>query len=209
MKSRTKIHPFAIGQLQAFLKSLSIRYNSQEARSIFISHSSKDKDLIEMFVEKVLRLGIGISAADIFCTSIETTGIKNGDDMRSHIHKNIIGCDLALLIISRSYIQSSICLNEMGAVWSVPIPNVNVFVCPDCELPKSIGWLYEVKKADRLCDKNALDRFYEHLTNVYGIEKKVTEWGIQRDAFLTASRNCSGKTVLGRMKQKCKAWLKE
>ena len=207
MESQSKIHPFAYGQLQAFLKGLSIKYGSLAARRFFISHSSRDKTLIKEFVEKIIRLGVGIPAEDVFCTSIETMGIKNGDDMRSHIHKNIIGSDIALLMISRSYIQSSICLNEMGAVWSAPIPNVNVFVCPDCELPKSIGWLYEVKKADMLCDKHALDSFYENLTNTYGIEKKVAEWGIQRDAFLDASRNCSEKTVLGKMRRKCKVWL--
>ena len=184
LESQTKIHPFAFGQVQALLRSFSIRYNDLGARKIFISHSSKDKTLIESFVEKILRLGIGIPADDIFCTSIETMGIKNGDDMRNHIRQNILGCDLALLMISSSYIKSSICLNEMGAVWSQPIPNVNVFVCPDCKLPGSIGWLYEVKKADRLCNKQALDRFYEMVTTAYDMEKKVTEWGIQRDAFL-------------------------
>ncbi len=75
-----------------------------------------------------------------------TSDLLNGDDMRSHIRQNILGCDLALLMISGSYIKSSICLNEMGAIWGMPIPNVNVFVCHDCKLPDSIGWLYEVKK---------------------------------------------------------------
>ena len=139
LESQTIINPFAFGRVQAFLKSLSIRYDNLGARKIFISHSSKDKTLIEAFVEKILRLGIGVSTTDIFCTSIETMGIKNGDDMRNHIRQNILGCDLALLMISRSYVKSSICLNEMGAVWSLPIPNVNVFVCPDCKLPESIG----------------------------------------------------------------------
>ena len=201
LESQTKIHPFAYGQLQAFLKSLSIRFGNLGARKIFISHSSEDKTLIEAFVEKILRLGIGVPADDIFCTSIETMGIKNGEDMRNHIRQNILGCDLALLMISSSYVKSSICLNEMGAVWSLPIPNVNVFVCPDCKLPGSIGWLYEVKKADKLCNKQALDRFYEAVATAYDIEKKVTEWGIQRDAFL--NRGHSSTTAVGKFIQRC------
>ena len=207
LESQTKIHPFAYGQVQAFLKSLSIRYDDLGARKIFISHSSKDKALIEAFVEKILRLGIGVPADDIFCTSIETMGIKNGDDMRNHIRQNILGCDLALLMISSSYVKSSICLNEMGAVWSLPIPNVNVFVCPDCKLPESIGWLYEVKKADKLCDKQALNRFYEMVTTSYDIEKKVTEWGIQCDAFLNMIH--SSTTTVGKFMQRCMDKLKK
>ena len=206
LESQTKIHPFAFGRLQAFLSGLSIRYDDLGARKIFISHSSKDKTLIEAFVEKILRLGIGIPADDIFCTSIETMGIKNGDDMRSHIRQNLLGCDLALLMISSSYVKSSICLNEMGAVWSLPIPNVNVFVCPDCKLPESIGWLYEVKKADKLCNKQALDRFYEMVTTAYDIEKKVTEWGIQRDAFLNMRHSSTG--AIEKFMQRCLGGLK-
>ena len=203
LEAHTKIHPFAYGQLQAFLKSISIRYGNLEAKKIFISHSSRDKNLIEAFVEKILRLGIGISADDIFCTSIETMGIKNGDDMRNHIRKNILGCDLALLMISRSYVGSSICLNEMGAVWNMPIPNVNVFVCPDSKIPESIGWLYEVKKADMLCNKQALDRFYETVTTAFDMERKVTEWGIQRDAFLNMDAKNQSRTFVGRLMHRC------
>lgn len=207
LRSQTLINPFAFGQLQAFLKSLSIRYDNFGARQLFISHSSNDKKLVEAFVEKILRLGIGIPADNIFCTSIETMGIKNGDDMRSHIRQNILGCDLALLMISGSYIKSSICLNEMGAIWGMPIPNVNVFVCHDCKLPDSIGWLYEVKKADMLFSKEALDRFYEMVTTTYGKERKVTEWGIQRDAFLGLNGRDSSKMSFGKLMQKCRRWL--
>ena len=207
LRSQTLINPFAFGQLQAFLKSLSIRYDNFGARQIFISHSSNDKKLVEAFVEKILRLGIGIPADNIFCTSIETMGIKNGEDMRSHIRQNILGCDLALLMISCSYIKSSICLNEIGAIWGSPVPNVNVFVCPDCKLPDSIGWLYEVKKADMLFRKEALDRFYEMVTTTYGKERKVTEWGIQRDAFLGLNGRDSSKMSFGKLMQKRRRWL--
>ena len=186
VKSNILIHPFAFGQLQAFLNCLSIRYNGFCAKPIFISHSSRDKEIIEIFVEKILRLGVGISIDNICCTSIETMGIKNGDDMRAHILNNILGCDLALLMISPSYIQSPICLNEMGAVWSTSIPDVNIFVFPDGELPKSIGWLYEVKQADLLFSKVALDKFYDKVTVMYNLERNVAEWGRQRDGFLLA-----------------------
>ena len=41
------------------------------AKKIFISHSSKDKTIMEKFSDYILQLGIGLSNEDIFCTSIE------------------------------------------------------------------------------------------------------------------------------------------
>src|SRR5205814_2396052 len=36
---------------------------------IFISHSSKDKELVSQFIETILILGLGLKREDIFCTS--------------------------------------------------------------------------------------------------------------------------------------------
>ena len=71
------------------------------AKKIFISHSSKDKDVIEKFIDYILRLGIGLSHEDIFCTSIEEMGIKNGEDIRQHIRENIQTADFLFLMISK------------------------------------------------------------------------------------------------------------
>ncbi len=199
LESQTKIHPFAFGQLQAFLTSISINYGNLCAKKIFISHSSKDKIIITHFVEKILMLGIGISSDDIFCTSIETMGLQNGNDMRNHIRQNILGCDFAFLMISKSYSKSSICLNEMGAVWSGQIPNVNVFLLPGCELPQSIGWLYEVKKADMLCNSQNLNQLFETLTKTYGMDRNVAEWGRQRDNFLNTVQDFSSPSWIKRL----------
>ncbi len=202
IESNIKIHPFAFGQLQAFLTCISSYYGNLGAKKIFISHSSKDKIIITDFVEKILMLGIGISSDDIFCTSIETMGLQNGNDMRKHIHKNILGCDFAFLMISQSYSISSICLNEMGAVWSGQIPNVNVFLLPGCELPQSIGWLYEVKKADMLCDSHSLDQLFETLTKTYSIDGNVAEWGRQRDNFLSTIQDGRSSSWIKRLLKK-------
>lgn len=62
---------------------------NDKQKNIFISHSSKDKAIVQLFVDDVLQLGAGIKPEQIFCTSIEDMGIKNGDDIRKHIHQNI------------------------------------------------------------------------------------------------------------------------
>lgn len=152
------------------------------AKKIFISHSSKDKDVIEKFTDYILQLGIGLSHKDIFCTSIEEMGIKNGEDIRSHIRENVQTADFSFLMISKNYKQSEICLNEMGAVWATE-NRVRYYLLPDVDF-KEIGWLCDAKKADRLGNSVVLDAIEEELTGFYGLPRKGGVWSRQRQNFV-------------------------
>lgn len=114
------------------------------SKKIFISHSSKDKDIMEKFTDFILQLGIGLSHEDIFCTSIEEMGIKNGEDIRRHIKENVQVADFSFLMISKHYKESEICLNEMGAVWAAD-NHVRYYLLPDVDF-NEIGWLCDAKK---------------------------------------------------------------
>lgn len=183
------VNEFSFGGIMVLLSALVEELHRKEefntkkiVHKIFISHSSKDKNLVENFADIVLRLGIGIKGEDIFCTSIEEMGIKNGEDIRTHIQSNINGCDYAFLMISQKYNKSSICLNEMGAVWAYD-KKIKTFILPDVNF-KSIGWLYDVKKANRINDTVALDALHEEMTGYYALPRKTGEWGRQREIFL-------------------------
>jgi hypothetical protein len=86
---------------------------------IFISHSSKDYKIVELFVEKILKLGLGIPSERIFCTSLEGQGIKSGKYIPDELKIEINKASIALLFISDSYRKSEICQNEVGAAWAV------------------------------------------------------------------------------------------
>ena len=63
-----------------------IKNNSKKMnanKKIFISHSSLDKDVVDQFVDKILKLGLGLKSDDIACTSREDTGVKTGEDIRN------------------------------------------------------------------------------------------------------------------------------
>ena len=152
------------------------------SKRIFISHSSKDKELIKRFVDWILLLGIGLSEQDIFCTSIEEMGIRNGDDIRQHIKENIQSADFSFLMISKNYKASEICINEMGAVWAVD-NRVRYYLLPDVDF-KEIGWLCDVKKADLLCNSVVLDTLEEELTGFYELPYRGTSWSRHRQGFL-------------------------
>lgn len=151
-------------------------------KRIFISHSSKDKDIMEKFTDDILQLGIGLSHEDIFCTSIEEMGIKNGEDIRQHIRDNVQSADFSFLMISKNYKQSEICLNEMGAVWATD-NRVRYYILPDVDF-KEIGWLCDAYKADKLANSVVLDTLEQELTDFYGLPRKGAIWSRHRQNFI-------------------------
>lgn len=151
-------------------------------KRIFISHSSKDKDIMEKFTDNILQLGIGLSHEDIFCTSIEEMGIRNGEDIRNHIRENVQSSDFSFLMISKHYKESEICLNEMGAVWATD-NRVRYYLLPDVDF-KEIGWLCDAKKVDKLADSVVLDELEKELTDFYGLPSKGGIWSRQRQNFV-------------------------
>jgi len=152
------------------------------SKKIFISHSSKDKDIMEKFSDFILQLGIGLSHEDIFCTSIEDMGIKNGEDIRNHIKHNVQSADFSFLMISKNYKESEICLNEMGAVWAAD-NRVRYYLLPDVDF-NEIGWLCDANKADKLGNPIVLDALEEELTSFYELPHKGIIWSRQRQNFI-------------------------
>lgn len=161
---------------------LSLEKESNGKR-IFISHSSKDKKLVKDFVNHILCLGIGVNPDDIFCTSIEDLGIKNGKDIRKHIHDNIRSAEYSFLMISDNYKASEICINEMGAVWAYDA-NVRLYMLPGATVDK-IGWLCDARQAQNLSDAVALDQLYKEMRLHFGIVPDNFEhWSRIREEFV-------------------------
>jgi hypothetical protein len=178
-KSDKIVHYTAMKTIVDCILSLEERKN---AKRIFISHSSKDKEVMEKFTDYILQLGIGLSHEDIFCTSIEEMGIRNGEDIRQHIKDNVQGADFSFLMLSKNYKKSEICLNEMGAVWAVD-NRVRYYLLPNVDF-KEIGWLCDTNKAEKLHDYVVLDALQEELISFYGLPHKGGIWSRQRQNFV-------------------------
>lgn len=86
-------------------------------KKLFISHSSKDRKLVEEFIE-FLQLGMGVKKADIFCTAYPEI-LATGRGFVEEIHKQMQECEMVLFIITEEYLQSAFCLAEMGAAWGM------------------------------------------------------------------------------------------
>ena len=193
------INAYVFGDIRTAISILNNKYNNEQfnnslkeinastqksRKKIFISHSSKDEKIVGKFVDHILMLGIGLFAEDIFCTSIEDMAIKNGEDIRSHIHTNIQNVDFSILLISQHYKKSEICINEMGAVWAYN-NNVRLYLLPDVDFDE-IGWLCDTRKADKLFDSIVLDALKMELSTFYSLKDKGTTWSRQRELFLSS-----------------------
>lgn len=182
----SRVNPFDFGAIIAIINIIQARYNltnESKQKRIFISHSSKDKPIVQLFVDDILQLGTGLKPEHIFCTSIEDMGIKNGEDIRKHIHENIKNADYSILLISKNYKESEICLNEMGAVWAYD-NKVRFYLLPDADFD-SIGWLCNTRIAERIDSSIALDELHEQLQQYYSLQNEsIRSWSRQREKFL-------------------------
>jgi len=183
LKGHNCLNPYAFGGIWGMLNMLKAKYLFDNNRKrIFISHSSKDKSIIEEFVDEILLDGIGLNFSDVYCTSIEGLGIRNGDDMRNHIQSHISKCDYAFIILSEHYKNSEICLNEMGAVWALN-KTVKIFTIPPVSYD-NLGWLMEVKQVHSINNNSSLNELYDEMTECYGMNKNATQWDRHKKKFI-------------------------
>lgn len=181
------INAFCFGQIRAYIEVIHLQVLRANGKKIFISHSSENADIVGWFVDHILQLGIGIDVKDIFCTSIEDMKIKNGEDIRKHIHDNIKSADFSYLFLSDEYKDSEICINEMGAVWAYD-SNVRYYTLPNFQFTE-IGWLCDPKSAEVLCNSSTLDSIQRELRDFYTLEDKGATWSRQREIFIAQFNN--------------------
>ena len=170
----------AIVNSQGSMPKNKVAGNEEACKKIFISHSSKDKMIVDAFVTLLTR-GAGIAQGDIFCTSIDGMKITNGEEIRKHIQANVNYADFAILLASKNYKESEICLNEMGAVWAMD-KKVKAYVFPDLQ-EESVGWLINNKASEKLNNQTALASLYEELQQFYGLPLSISGWTAQAKVF--------------------------
>lgn len=80
---------------------------------IFVSHSSKDKEIGKMLKEYLVAMKI--PNEDIFISSLPENGVK--ENIPAEVKENIKNSLVNIIILSASYYQSAYCLNEAGIIW--------------------------------------------------------------------------------------------
>lgn len=152
-------------------------------KRIFISHASKDKELIGKFVDSIFLLGMGMDSEIIAYTSREDTGVPAGESIPQFIQDNIACADIVLLMISDSYKNSEVCLNEMGAAWALNKHIIQVLL-PNISFDK-LGWLCSLDKALKIDDADSIDGLCEVFTDKLDIGIKPSAWNRNKAVFLS------------------------
>lgn len=150
-------------------------------KRIFISHASKDKELIGKFVDSIFLLGMGVASEIIAYTSREDTGVPPGESIPEFIQDNIACADIVLLMISDNYKNSEVCLNEMGAAWALNKYIIQILL-PNTSFDK-LGWLCSLDKAIKIDNPESIDILSEVVTDRLDISIKPTVWNRNKTAF--------------------------
>ena len=158
---------------------------SDDSPSVFISHSSKDKDIVKLFIDNILKKGLGLRDEQIACTSFEATGVEPGDSIPNYIKRNIKDSKICLAMVSKNYKASEVCMNEVGAAWALNNPPIQI-VLPGTEFHE-LGWLLNTNKASKINDIDCLDALGEKLCSSIGILTPTPKhWNPSSRDFLEA-----------------------
>ena len=184
MQPNQCVNPYSFGAIVAIVNILSRKYLKLKGntRKLFISHSSNDKVIVNVFIKEILKIGCGFKDSDIFCT-LDPTVIRTGDDFREKIVENMKECDFILLFISENYIKSEICQNEMGAAWALENKRVLPFVLPNTTFDQ-IGFLNVVKQGASITEKRKLDEFYKELCDYYTMSSDWPGFNNAKEDFI-------------------------
>lgn len=104
--------------------------SESSSRFLFISHSSKDAALVNIFEKFISK--IKAPNYETFCSSQNNHRAKSGEPFPSQIKENIKNSEMVFFIYSNNFRKSLMCNYEMGAVWELNVPHMIIFI-PPCD----------------------------------------------------------------------------
>jgi len=111
-------------------------------KKVFVSHSSKNKEIADHLCAFIARLGV--KEKNIFCSSVVGQGIGNGEKLNTAIANAIQDSSLLIFLLSYDFISSPYCMEELGVGWYLSQRgDVSCYylVLPDIEMYDLIGFV--------------------------------------------------------------------
>ena len=149
---------------------------------VFISHASHDQDLIDEFVDTVIRLGCLVDQTSIFYSSGEDTGVLSGHDLLSDVRQRVGDAGLVVAIISPAFQTRPVCIAELGAAWS-RVDNLFPLAVPGMKRTDLEGVL-EGMAVRHLDDRAALDELHDRVGEAFGQPSPAATWGRFKEKWL-------------------------
>lgn len=158
-------------------------------KQVFVSHAAVDKTLANKFVD-LLITGTSLTHEDIFCSSLPGLDIPNDTQFVENIKNNLKNSELAVLLITESFLQSSFCSCELGAIWydskrsfTLIVPPVNIGDIKGVMTGKQVGSIIDSAKLDEL-----RDIISTHL----GVSTPTPRWNEKKIEFLKFAKDYIG-----------------
>ncbi len=157
---------------------------------IFISHSSKDVDIVAPFVK--LLSSIGLDRNRLFCSSIDGYGIPQRENIfdflkREFTEKNTF----VVMMMSDNYYNSKPSLNEMGAAWAMSKEYVSILI-KGFDFNKIEGVVDAQKIGLKIEDKYRLNEFKDNIIKEFRLPP-VNDWQVIKDRFLREIESVNNK----------------
>lgn len=84
----------------------------------FLSHAARDAELARALTH-LLQVGCGLRPDEVFCTSVEGSGIGTGELFPASIHAALERADLVILLVTPMWWASPFCVAEAGGAWAM------------------------------------------------------------------------------------------
>lgn len=160
---------------------------------IFISHASKDIEIVKKFVEVLYH--IGLNEENLFCSSVPELSVPEGKNIYDYLAELFQKEKIyVIFILSDNYYNSIYCLNEMGAAWVTKSEYTSILM-PNFEYKEIKGPIDPMKASIKLNNELAasyLDSFKVKLQNMFEIKENFisdSRWQRYRDEFIINSCN--------------------
>ena len=172
---------------------------------LFVSHSSKDKSLTDKLI--ALCTSIGINPENIFCSSFEGQGVKNGKRINSEIKKEMTGATAVVYIVTKNFLDSTYCSQELGAAClSNDDKPFFIFKSNEVTNEELSGFIDSTYKYN-LFNTEGVSAFSEWLSEYFETTKKITIINKAISSFLEKAKE--DVEVLVENKDKTNKQLKE
>jgi len=144
------------------------------AKKIFISHAKKDKGIAEKLIDRLILPNFNVDKdKDIFFTSNRNTGIRSSLNWHNEIKNSIKVCKIFMVIITKDFRKSEMCLGEVGAAWVLD-KSIHPLVVPPVQL-NDFNDVIAVTQAEDLSIKDSIfslvDSIEKDLLKHYNIHR--------------------------------------
>lgn len=157
---------------------------------IFISHSEKDKEQTDAFIELLYAIGIQRPLANgektVFCSSHAAEHIDNGVCNSEEIKRQLLSHEHTLFILwyTENYFLSQPCLNECGAIWVLGKPYQEILY-PDLDRSKINGFFDKRIVSFRSNDSARLNDFKVQLEQMFNLPPiSLNAWDDARSQYI-------------------------